>query len=140
MGCPTENTPLLAAKSASKGPVAQRGHDHSGTVLKRRITLLNAVSLIIGSIVGSGVFVTPKGVLQNVGSLGMALVVWAVSGILSLVRYFVSLLVVFLLSSGAEGLSGGSRYKFTHLPRMRCLGLIVIKLQIHLWQSDESST
>ena len=50
--------------------------------LKRQITLLNGVSIIVGSIIGSGVFVSPGGVLVEVGSPIVALLIWAASGII----------------------------------------------------------
>ena len=53
--------------------------------LKRELGLLDAVSIIVGIIVGSGIFVSPKGVLLHSGSPGMALLVWTFSGILSMV-------------------------------------------------------
>lgn len=52
--------------------------------LRREIGLLSAVSFIIGTVVGSGIFIAPKGVLMNSGSVGLSLLVWALSGVLSL--------------------------------------------------------
>ncbi|KAL3048244.1 hypothetical protein OYC64_006925 [Pagothenia borchgrevinki] len=52
--------------------------------LRREIGLLPAVCLIIGTVVGSGIFIAPKGVLINSGSVGLSLLVWALCGVLSL--------------------------------------------------------
>jgi hypothetical protein len=53
--------------------------------LKRSVGLFSAVGLIIGVIVGSGIFVSPKGVLLYSGSIGMALVVWTITGFICLI-------------------------------------------------------
>ncbi|XP_056419345.1 cystine/glutamate transporter isoform X2 [Hyla sarda] len=53
-------------------------------VLKKKVTLLRGISLIIGTIIGAGIFISPKGILQHTGSIGMSLTVWTACGILSL--------------------------------------------------------
>ncbi|XP_072528806.1 cystine/glutamate transporter isoform X3 [Salminus brasiliensis] len=62
--------------------VKEEGKD-DGVHLRRRISLLPAVSFIIGTVVGSGIFIAPKGVLMNSGSVGLSLLVWALCGVLS---------------------------------------------------------
>lgn len=56
-----------------------------GVKLKKELGLWDGVAIIVGIIVGAGIFVSPKGVLRNSGSVGQALIVWIFSGILSLI-------------------------------------------------------
>ncbi|XP_062860627.1 cystine/glutamate transporter [Trichomycterus rosablanca] len=51
--------------------------------LKRSISLLPAFSFVVGSVVGSGIFIAPKGVHINSGSVGLSLLVWILCGVLS---------------------------------------------------------
>ncbi len=41
--------------------------------------------MILGSIVGSGIFVSPKGVLVEMGSIGAALLIWGLCGVVCLI-------------------------------------------------------
>lgn len=52
--------------------------------LRRELGLLEGFTMILGNVIGSGIFVAPKGVIKYVGSVGMSLMVWAVSGLLSM--------------------------------------------------------
>ncbi|UMM37676.1 hypothetical protein L5515_009363 [Caenorhabditis briggsae] len=53
--------------------------------LKPRISLFSGCTIIIGVIIGSGIFVSPKGVLLEAGSAGMSLLVWLISGVFAMI-------------------------------------------------------
>ncbi|XP_022244318.1 b(0,+)-type amino acid transporter 1-like isoform X3 [Limulus polyphemus] len=79
---------LHSASDASFNPMVssnnQRQTPEGSIGLKRRIGLMSGASLIVGTMIGSGIFVSPKGVLQRSGSVGMSLLVWTGCGLLSL--------------------------------------------------------
>ncbi|GJQ72826.1 hypothetical protein Trydic_g1475 [Trypoxylus dichotomus] len=59
--------------------------DSQKVKLKKELGLLEGVAIILGIIFGSGIFISPKGVIQEVDSVGFSLVVWIMCGILSMI-------------------------------------------------------
>ncbi|KAE9988071.1 hypothetical protein EG328_000541 [Venturia inaequalis] len=57
---------------------------NGGSLEKHKsLTFLNGLSLVIGLIIGSGIFSSPASVNINAGSPGASLIVWTVAGILA---------------------------------------------------------
>ncbi|GJC93461.1 amino acid transporter [Colletotrichum higginsianum] len=62
----------------------QNGGLGGGSLEKHKtLTYLNGLSLIVGLIIGSGIFSSPSQVSSKVGSPGAALVVWVIAGVLA---------------------------------------------------------
>ncbi|POI28293.1 hypothetical protein CIB84_007957 [Bambusicola thoracicus] len=51
--------------------------------LKKQVGLISGICMIVGTIIGSGIFVSPKSVLANVGAVGPCLTIWAACGVLA---------------------------------------------------------
>lgn len=71
-------------------PTAEAPAD-DGVCLKAKMTLTNGITVIVGSIIGSGIFVSPSGVLKYTGSVNASLIVWTISGLFSMVCKNVSI-------------------------------------------------
>ena len=52
--------------------------------LRRELGLWTAIAIVIGTTIGSGIFIVPKAMILALGSPGMVFVVWGVGGLLSL--------------------------------------------------------
>lgn len=53
--------------------------------LKKQLGLLEGVAIILGIILGSGIFISPKGVIQEVEAVGTSLLIWIICGLLSMI-------------------------------------------------------
>lgn len=54
------------------------------TELRRTLSQRDLIFIVVGTVIGSGIFLTPGSVVRSSGSGGMALLVWTVGGVLSL--------------------------------------------------------
>ncbi|XP_030767413.1 Y+L amino acid transporter 2 [Sitophilus oryzae] len=76
---PTERQLL----SAPETPAVE--HAPEKIKMKRHMGLLEGIAVILGIIFGSGIFISPKGVIEQVDSVGFTLVVWVLCGLLSMI-------------------------------------------------------
>ena len=72
--------------------------------LKRQINLFGAIGLLVGTIIGSGIFISPSVVAKYSGSTGLLLIVWVGCGVIALFSAlsYVELGTMFPSSSGSE--------------------------------------
>ncbi|CAQ35057.1 Amino acid transporter protein 6 [Caenorhabditis elegans] len=54
----------------------------------QKMGLLGAISYIVGNIVGSGIFITPTSIIENVNSVGLSLAIWILAAFISMLGSF----------------------------------------------------
>lgn len=53
--------------------------------LKRELGLLDATLLVVGSMIGSGIFIVSAGIAKNVGSAGWLIAIWVLSALITII-------------------------------------------------------
>lgn len=79
------------------------GSNSDKVYLRRQVTVIDCIALTVGVIIGSGIFISPSGILRYTGSLGWSLVIWVFCGLLSMMGAlsFAELGTTFPVSGGA---------------------------------------
>ena len=83
---PSDERPLLreSPEESSADEGASRPASQLGRLrLHKELSVVFGVGLLITDIIGSGIFLSPNGVIKRTGSYGLALIVWVISGIVS---------------------------------------------------------
>ncbi|PLB44089.1 amino acid transporter [Aspergillus steynii IBT 23096] len=57
--------------------------EESHVLQERNIGVFGAISLVVNKIVGAGIFSTPATIFKLSGSVGMALIIWVIAGLIS---------------------------------------------------------
>ncbi|XP_049511430.1 Y+L amino acid transporter 2-like [Dermacentor silvarum] len=63
---------------------AKKTADDAEIRLKRQLGWVGGTAVLVGNVIGSGIFITPSLIFLNSGSVGVALLIWCLSGMLSL--------------------------------------------------------
>lgn len=65
-------------------PASEAGDAACPATLLKELNLFDAVAIVVGTIIGSGIFLIPSSIATQLHSLGAVLLVWVVGGVLTL--------------------------------------------------------
>lgn len=120
--------PERRAPNGPGGPSAPGGHPQTENLvsgagkaavpahaLRRELSLFDAVAIVVGTIIGSGIFLIPSSIAAQLNSLGAVLLVWVIGGILT-VFGALSLAELGSIYPGTGGLCTYLRHAYGPLP------------------------
>ncbi len=94
-------------------------------VIERHLNLFHSIGIMVGSVCGTGIFVSPTGVTRAVRSVGLTLIIWAVCGLFNLL-----LALCYAELGTAMPVAGGDYSYINHLlgpfPAFLCLWTICV--------------
>ncbi|MDB4949211.1 MAG: amino acid permease-associated region [Gemmatimonadetes bacterium] len=70
--------------TAAPAPASSAAHASSDAEFKKGLSLLDATMLVVGSMIGSGIFIVSADIGRTMRSPGALLVVWAITGVITL--------------------------------------------------------
>lgn len=85
LNSPSETVMELVQSPENSLPPTEAGNSEERVKMKKELGLLEGCAIILGIIFGSGIFISPKGVIQEVNSPGASLVIWTLCGALSMI-------------------------------------------------------
>ncbi|KAI8647435.1 amino acid permease-domain-containing protein [Parasitella parasitica] len=91
--------------------------ESDGPVLVPHMGLISSCNMIVGLIIGSGIFASPGPVTLKVGAVGPSLCVWAIGGILSMIG------ALCYAELGTMITKSGGEYQYLKASYGLCLGL-----------------
>jgi APA family basic amino acid/polyamine antiporter len=98
----------------------------SAPALRKELNLFDAISIVVGTIIGSGIFLIPNSIAIQLNSLGAVLAVWVIGGIVTIFGAL-SLAELGSMYPGAGGLCNYLREAYGPLPAfLYAWGLLLI--------------
>lgn len=64
---------------------SSEGETEYSSSMKRELNLIDATLLVVGSMIGSGIFIVSADMTRNVGSAGWLILTWVITGIMTLI-------------------------------------------------------
>lgn len=75
-----------SASSSKESPIMNEHRSVAGARLKRKVGLFSATAVVMSSVIGSGIFVSPSLVFIHSGSVGADLLVWLTGGVMAVIQ------------------------------------------------------